>query len=173
MKRRIIIIVCILLVIPKFGISASNLENDASLPMMVFKSIMYVVIFIIVILFAMYGTKFIARRSQSLLKSKYVHIIDSVNVGQNTKIIIAKVSNFIYILSLNNNQTSLIDKMSVDTFFENLNQNDFEDYLSEYMNENKDWENSSIRIKDKVKEALNKISFRKIGKEDEKNEKDS
>ncbi|WP_143254306.1 flagellar biosynthetic protein FliO [Anaerosalibacter sp. Marseille-P3206] len=173
MKKCIIFTICILLVIPSFGTSTSGLENDASLPLMVFKSIMYVVIFIIVILFAMYGTKFIARRSQSMLKSKYIHIIDSVNIGQNTKIIIAKISNFIYILSLNNNQTYLIDKMSIDTFFENVKQNNFEEYLNEYIDGNKDWENSSLIIKDKVKKVLDKINFTKIGKEDEKNEKDS
>ena len=96
-----------------------------------------------------------------------------MNVGQNTKIVIAKISNYIYILSLNNNQTSLIDKMDIDIFFENAKQDNFEEYLNEFMKNNKYEENSSLNIKGKVKELLGKIKFIKIGKEDEKNEKDN
>ena len=173
MKRFIIIILSILLVIPSFGIATSDIENDSNLAIMIFKSVIYVVIFVVVIFLAIYGTKFIARKSQSLLKSKYIQIIDSVNVGQNTKIIIARISNFIYILSLNNNQTSLIDKMDIDIFFENVRQDDFEEYLNSFMKDNKYGENSSLNIKGKAKEILDKIKFIKIGKEDEKDEKDN
>ena len=173
MKRTMIFMLSILLVIPSLGIATSNIENESNLAIMVLKSVIYVVIFIVVILLAIYGTKFIARRSQSLLKSKYIQIIDSVNVGQNTKIVIAKISNYIYILSLNNNQTSLIDKMDIDIFFENAKQDNFEEYLNEFMKNNKYEENSSLNIKGKVKELLGKIKFIKIGKEDEKNEKDN
>lgn len=173
MKRTMIFMLSIFLVIPSLGVATSNIENESNLAIMVLKSVIYVVIFIVVILLAIYGTKFIARRSQSLLKSKYIQIIDSVNVGQNTKIVIAKISNYIYILSLNNNQTSLIDKMDIDIFFENAKQDNFEEYLNEFMKNNKYEENSSLNIKGKVKELLDKIKFIKIGKEDEKNEKDN
>lgn len=173
MKRTMIFMLSIFLVIPSLGVATSNIENESNLAIMVLKSVIYVVIFIVVILLAIYGTKFIARRSQSLLKSKYIQIIDSVNVGQNTKIVIAKISNYIYILSLNNNQTSLIDKMDIDIFFENAKQDNFEEYLNEFMKNNKYEENSSLNIKGKVKELLGKIKFIKIGKEDEKNEKDN
>lgn len=173
MKRIIIYIIFILLVIPSFAIASSDIQNGSNLALMVFKSVIYVVIFIVVIFLAIYGTKFIARKSQSLLKSKYIHIIDSVNVGQNTKIIIAKISNYIYIISISNNQTFLIDKMKMDEFFENIKNDDFEKYLNEYMLNNRYEENNSLNIKLKAKEILDKIKLTKKGKEDEKDEKDN
>ena len=173
MKRIIIYILFILLVIPSFAIASSDIQNGSNLALMVFKSVIYVVIFIVVIFLAIYGTKFIARKSQSLLKSKYIHIIDSVNVGQNTKIIIAKISNYIYIISISNNQTFLIDKMKMDEFFENIKNDDFEKYLNEYMLNNRYEENNSLNIKVKAKEVLDKFKSTKKGKEDEKDEKDN
>ena len=72
----------------------------------------FIIIFIGVILLAMYSTKFIAKRANYLGKDKYLTVLDSINLGGNIKIITIKIYNQIYILSITNNTTTLIDKLS-------------------------------------------------------------
>lgn len=173
MKRQIIFLTILALIVPCIVSATSEIDEGSELAMMVFKTVIYIVIFIMVIIFAIYGTKFFAKKSQSFMKSKYIHIIDSVSIGQNTKLIIAKISNNIYIISLNNNQVTLIDKISTDTFVSNIDKSDFDQYFNHFIDEKRNNNINSLKFKDKIKDFLENIKSTEIDKEEEKNEKNS
>lgn len=157
MKRLIILLTNFILVMPSYVIAASEVDDGPNLAMTVFKTVIYIIIFIAVIIFAIRGTRYVAKKSQSLMKSKYIHIIDSVSVGQNTKLVIAKISNNIYIISISNNQVILIDKINTDTFMDGIDKSDFDQYLDHFADDKRINNYNSLKLKDKIKKLLDSI----------------
>lgn len=67
--------------------------------------------FVIVILLAFYFTKYIARKSNLLSKSKNIKVIEAISLGNNTKIFIIEVLGTVYIVYDNNSHLLLLDKV--------------------------------------------------------------
>ena len=162
-RNRKVINIIIIMVLLCSHISYAAGETDFNIGKTILKSILYLFIFIIFILFTIYGTKFIAKKSKRFINSKYIQIIDKINLDTNTKIIIVEINEYIYILGLNNNTIELIDKVSEDDFNFKDDVN-FEKQLKEY--ENKYINNG---FKNKLKEMTKWNKF--IGKEDDDDEK--
>ncbi|MTI48003.1 flagellar biosynthetic protein FliO [Sporosalibacterium faouarense] len=76
------------------------------------KIVLYLLALALVLFLTYYGTKFIARHSKKLGKGNNIEILDQFSFGSNNKILVAKIYRKIYVLSVNNNQTSVIDKLS-------------------------------------------------------------
>ena len=49
-------------------------------------------------------------KNSKVYKSKYMRIIDILNIGTNTKILMVEIEDYIYILVINNNSAELIRK---------------------------------------------------------------
>lgn len=140
--------------------------------------LLYLFLFLVVIVITVYGTKFIAKKSRKILNSKYMQVIDTININLNTKIILAKIIDKIYIILINNNNATLIDKFDADNFNINTTDNDkdlnFQNYLDSILDCSKrGFSSTNENIKKRVSELKDKYIARKIkkSKEDEKNEK--
>ena len=57
----------------------------------IFQLIFYIVIFILVIFLTLYGTKLIAKNFKGITSSKYISLLDVINIPGGAKIIIAKI----------------------------------------------------------------------------------
>jgi len=129
----------------------------------VFKSILqlilYLGIFLAVIIFSILGTRFIAKNYKRVVSSKYIDLLDVLNLPGGSRIAIVKIDKKIYILSINNNSTTIIDKIDKDEF--NLFEVNFDNYLEKYFDK---W-----NINFKSSKLLSKFNLKK-DKEDINNE---
>lgn len=147
---------------------AAEIENY-SLGKAMFKLVFYIIITFIVLIIAVYGTRFIARNSKRFVSSKYIRIIDSLNLGANFKILIVEINGNVYILAITNNNVEIMDKVSKEDFDKNTS---FEDQLHKYSsNYFKDY-NYFNKIRKNIKDMLVKPN-KDIDKEDENYEKDN
>lgn len=78
------------------------------------KTIIYLVSFVIVIILAFYFTKFIAKKSNLMSRSKNIKVIEAISLGNNTRIFIVEVLGIIYIVFDNNSHLLLLDKLNRD-----------------------------------------------------------
>ncbi|MEY8303182.1 flagellar biosynthetic protein FliO [Anaerosalibacter bizertensis] len=170
MKRKTFIM-SLTFFLPEIALATSHSERSFNYVQLFFKTIIYVVIFILVLFATFYGTKFLAKRSKPFFKSKYVEIIDSVNIGSNNRIVIAKVANFIYILSINNNDTILIDKMEMQSFYSKVKE---AKALDKDLYDNIKVDNDNVGLENEFKKILDKFKLvnRKIDRDEDKNEED-
>ncbi|KNF08827.1 putative flagellar protein [Gottschalkia purinilytica] len=129
-------------------------NTDSSIFLAFFKIIGLLIVFGIIILLTFYCTKFIAQKTNYLAKSKNIELLDSISLDGNggTKISIIKIQNYIYVLLVGNNTSTLIDKFHEDDISiesirnKNINTNkNFDKYLEALMN------------KDKINEMSNKL----------------
>ena len=124
--------------------------EDVSLLKTIFQLIFYLLVFVVVIFITLYGTKLIAKNYKGFNRSKYMEIIDLLNIQNGVKLAIVKVNNKIYILSISNAATTVIDTIDP----EDLENKEFDTYFDKYINK-KDQEfgpNLYInKIKDKLK----------------------
>ena len=120
-----------------------------------------------VIIFAIYGTKFIAKNSKRFVSSKYIQVLDRISLDVNNKIIIVEINKYIYILGINNNIMKLIDKIPKEDFETELV---FENHLEWHRNKYADNNDIFSGFKSKTKEYSTKWN-KFIGKEDEDDEK--
>lgn len=153
--------------LPSIVYASSDINNSESIFKMIMKMLFYIIMFIIVLFFAFYGTKFFAKRSKNLMKSKYIEVIDSVSVGSNFKLLIAKILDKYYILAIDNNNVTLIDRIDDKNQIEDYmldKQKNFDDYLTKHKNKQK-LNHSDLFFK--VKEKI----FKQNDKEDENHEK--
>lgn len=141
--------------IPVYG---SGYE-DISLFKIILQLIFYLVIFVAVILLSIYGTKFIAKNYKKVVSSKYMDLIDILTIPGGSKLAIVKVNNNVYILSISNNGTTVIDKLNKDEF--HTLEDNFDNYLDKYLGK---WNNNL-----KTNRILSKFYFNK-DKEDMKDE---
>lgn len=163
-KKRILLVLLIILTLFNSPIFAQG-TNTISSWKLILKFIFYLIIFIAVIFMALYGTKLIAKNTQGMGNSKYVKLLDTINIPGGWKITIVEINNMIYILSSNTNGTSVIDKIEGDDFL--IIEEDFETYLDKYLKKNNF---NLLKISEDVKSCFNKWKIIK-GKEEKKDEK--
>lgn len=93
--------------------------------------IFFLIIFAGIVFLALYLTKFIAKKTNYLGRSKNLTILEFMNVSANVKIMTVKIYKKVYILSISNGHTTVIDKLDE----EDLDQK-FEDYLNQNLMQN-------------------------------------
>lgn len=127
-----------------------------------FQLIFYLVIFIAVIFATLYGTKLIAKNAKGMANSKYIQLLDVINIPGGSKIIIAKINDKIYLLSTTNNGVNIMDIIEEKDF--PMVEENFDTYLDRYLIKNK---LNYSKINGNLKSFFNK--FKRIkDKEDKK-----
>ena len=160
-----IFILNLVLVLFMGNISYATEGADFSIAGAILKLLFTTMIFIVVIIITIYGTRFIAKKSNRFISSKYIRVIDSLNLGTNIKIVMVEINNFVYILVTNNNTIEIVDKIVREEFEFNQNK-DSEKELYRYM----DRYDYISKFQGKMNKILNKSS-KFVDKEEEDNEK--
>jgi flagellar biogenesis protein FliO len=152
------------------NISYAVQDTNFGLGKAILKLLSYTLILVFVLVVTIYGTKFIAKKSKKFANGKYIQILDSLSMGTNTKIVIIKVNNMIYIIAIANNTIEVIDKLPVEEF-EFHNEVDFEEQLDKYKNKYI-YDNEFIsRFQARIKKILTRSDNNFNSKEDEDDEK--
>lgn len=155
MKLLKYVISSILLFFLSNSVYASGYE-DVSLIKTIFQLIFYLIVFAVVIFITLYGTKFIARHYKGFSNSKYMQIIDALNIQNGIKLVIVNINKKIYILSISNTGTTVIDTIDP----EELEEEKFDNYLNHHMNKREmqgpDLNLYVNKIKDKLKFSKDK-----------------
>ena len=118
--------------------SISYTQNDGSVTLSFIKVIIYFISFLLVVFLAFYFTKLIAKKTSCMTKSNNIQVLDFVSLSSNIKIAIVNIIDNIYILSINNNEVIVIDKLSKDdvniaNFITNSNQKSFNNYFEDIL----------------------------------------
>lgn len=134
MKKKIVgLISFVILLLPNITVYAGGYEN-ISLFKIILQLIFYIIIFILVIFLSLYGTKLIAKNVKGITSSKYINLLDLMNIPGGGKITITKINKKVYILLITSNSSSIIDIIDEDAFsFESEN---FDNFLTKYLNKN-------------------------------------
>lgn len=112
----------------------------------------FLIIFASIIFLALYVTRFISRKTNPLGKGKNLIVLDFVNLSGNVKLVTVKIYKKIYILSIANNHTTVVDKLNE----EDLDM-DFEDYLNQNLMSNQDDVKAYLdKFKEKFSEMIKK-----------------
>ena len=75
-------------------------------------SLIFSIIGIIVVLFlTYYSTKWLSTKTNVAMKSKYMNIIDKIMLGQNKFLAIAEICNKYYLISITENNISIIKEL--------------------------------------------------------------
>jgi flagellar biogenesis protein FliO len=111
-------------------------QNDDSIALSLFKIILYFIVFLLVIVLAFYFTKLVAKKTSYMTKSNNIQILDFIALSSNSKIAIVNIIDNIYILSINNNEVTVIDKLSkedanITNLKVNSEQKSFNNYLED------------------------------------------
>lgn len=138
------------------------MNADYGIGKSIFKLFSYTAIFVLVIIVAIYGTKFIAKNSKKFASSKYMKIIDVLNIDVNTKIAMIEINNKLYVFAVNNNNIEIIDEFSKEDLKTNIDL-DFDEQLEKY----KDRYICDKNIFSNLRQKINNLT----SKEDEDNEK--
>ena len=164
-KKRLILVVFVIAILSSLPVYSQGYES-----INVFKSmgklIFLIIIFIAMIFLTFYGTKLIAKNAGGMAKSKYIQLIDAINVTSGSKIVIAKINGKFYVLSVNNNGSKLIDTIDEDDF--PLVEDNFDGFMDTDFIKNK-LTNSKINKNTKLfyKKHINKITKNKEDIDDE------
>jgi len=160
MKNMIkILLSVIILVLFNVPVYAGGFEN-ISLFKIILQLIFYIIIFVFVVFLSLYGTKLVAKNFKGIASSRYMDLLDIMNIPGGGKIIITKINKKIYILLTTNNSSNVVDIIDENNFcFESQN---FDNYLSKYLNKN-----SNNKIGDKFIKLFDKSK----DKEDRNDEK--
>lgn len=158
-----LLILCITMINYSSIVYAAGNE-ETSIIKTILQLIFYIIIFVFVIFFSLYGTKLIAKNFKGITSSKYIKLLDIINIPGGAKIIIAKINRKIYILSTNNNGINVIDVIEEEEFY--AEEESFDNYLSKYLNT----DYSNYNISNKIKSLINKFNIKK-DKDDNRNEK--
>lgn len=111
------------------------------------KVIFFFVIFIGIVIAALYFSKFLAKKTNYLAKGKHIRVLEGVNLNATVRIVTVKIYKKVYILSISNNHTTLID-----TLDESEIDKDFEDYLNENLETSqRDLPEYVLVIKEKIR----------------------
>lgn len=139
MKIRITLFsLSIILILSGFPVYSAGFE-DVSLGQIIFKLIAYLLIFIFVILLTLYGTRLIGKNFKGMGRSKYINILDAINLPGGSKLVITKVNQKVYLLGVNNSNINVIDIIEENEFPEA--EEEFHDYLTKFLDKNKDYNN--------------------------------
>lgn len=118
-----------------------------------FSMILLIAIFIGVVFLALYSTKFIAQKTNNLGNNRNIKIVDFINLSRETRIVTVKIYNKLYILSVNNNSTTVIDELKEEDLggeFSELLQKNMEFRNDKYLNYN------IVDLKNKISKAIKK-----------------
>ena len=118
-----------------------------------FSIILLIAIFIGVVFLALYSTKFIAQKTNNLGNNRNIKIVDFINLSRETRIVTVKIYNKLYILSVNNNSTTVIDELKEEDLgveFSELLQKNMEFRNDKYLNYN------IVDLKNKISKAIKK-----------------
>lgn len=91
--------------------------------------ILYIGVITLVLLMTIFGTRYIAKNTKRFVSSKYMKIVDVLNLGTNLKIIMLQVKDYIYVIVVSNNSIEVVDKLPKDSI---VHVEDFEEYLDRY-----------------------------------------
>ncbi|NLJ79154.1 MAG: hypothetical protein GX329_07310 [Tissierellia bacterium] len=78
--------------------------------------ILNIFVFIFIIILAIYGTRFIGKRTSGFINSKHMEIIDIIKLDSNTKVAIICINRMIYIMAIAGSTVKLLDRFSEDEF---------------------------------------------------------
>ncbi|EOC99718.1 flagellar biosynthetic protein FliO [Caldisalinibacter kiritimatiensis] len=84
------------------------------------KLVFYLIAFFAVLFLSYFTSKVIGKKSSTMIKSKNISIIDSMSIGRNSRIMIVKILNSLYIVAVNENQTTVLDKIDDNQIIENI-----------------------------------------------------
>jgi flagellar biogenesis protein FliO len=144
-------------------------EMGFSIGRALLKLLFYTLVLAFVLFITIYGTKFIAKNTRRFINSKYMKIIDILNLGNNAKIIIMEINHIIYIVAIANNTIEIVDKLPREEF-DFHKDIDFEEQLDRYKNKDILDNKYFSKFQIKAQRILNKTN-KFIDKEDEDNEK--
>ncbi len=136
-----------------FVYSSNNIANEEpDIISLTFKLLFYLLVFVGVILLTFYGTKFLAKHSKKIGKTNNIETLEYLNLGNNNKILAIKMYKRIYILAINNNTTTVIDKIDENEIDLNCvesskQENKFQNQLDSILNSTDDEQNSSLNTK--------------------------
>lgn len=91
--------------------------------------ILYIGVITLVLLMTIFGTRYVAKNTKRFVSSKYMKIVDVLNLGTNLKIIMLQVKDYIYVIVVSNNSIEVVDKLPKDSI---VHVEDFEEYLNRY-----------------------------------------
>lgn len=80
----------------------------------IIRIIIYLISFLAVIFLAYIFTKYLAKKSNSLNRSKNIKIVEGISIGNNSRILIVAVLDKFYIVYDNNSSLLLLDKLDKD-----------------------------------------------------------
>ncbi len=104
-------------------------QTDYSLGTVILKMLFYIGMVILVLFMAMYGTRFIAKNTRRFISSKYMKVIDVLNLGTNLKIMMIEIKDNVYVIAVTSNSIEVIEKLSKEV----INQmDDFQQHFSKY-----------------------------------------
>jgi len=106
---------------------AAKVDNEFGTVML--NLIIYIGAITLVLLLAVYGTRYIAKNTKRFVTSKYMRIVDILNLGTNLKILMLQVKEYIYVIVVSNNSIEVVDKLPKESI---VQLDDFEDYLNKY-----------------------------------------
>lgn len=166
-KKRAVLVLLVIIMLSSFPVHSQGYENT-NVFKLVGQGIFYLVIFIAMIFLTLYGTKLVAKNAGGMAKSKYIQLIDAINITSGSKIIIAKINNKIYILTTSNNGSDIIDIIEEEDF--PIIEENFDNYLDKNLIVNK---LSNSKLNKSIKLFYDKhINKRIKNKEDKKDEKE-
>ena len=165
-KRKVLIVLILIITIISLPVYSQGYGN-ANLFKLVGQLIFFLVIFIAMIFITLYGTKLVAKNAGGMVRSKYIQLLDAINIPGGSKIVITRINNKIYILSTDSNGSNVIDIIDEEDF--PIIEEDFNNYLDKHLIKNKFNENKiSKDIKSFYVKHINKRIKNKEDKNDEK-----
>ncbi|MBU5254767.1 flagellar biosynthetic protein FliO [Tissierella praeacuta] len=159
-KKTNILVVLIFLTL--YGLPVHAIEVVESSPIkIVFQLIFYITMFTVVIFLTIWGTKIVAKNYKGFTSSKYIDLLDVMNLSSGCKIVITRINQKIYILAVTNNNTNIIDVIEADEF--PIREEKFNEYLNNYLDKN----GNIYKINKKIESLFSNLKD-KEGKKDEK-----
>lgn len=128
MLRKVLIKTLILLI--TFKQIAYAAQVNSSPGSVIIKMLLYLLAILFVLLMAMYGTRFIVKNTKRFVTSKYMKIVDVINLGTNFKILMLEINENIYIIAVTSSTIEIIDKFSKEQIVQRDN---FDEHLNKYI----------------------------------------
>lgn len=141
---------------------ASEFEK-ISLGRTIVQLLLYLVVFVGIIFLTIYGTRFLANNYKVVVSSKYMNIVDTLNLPGGAKLVLVKAADKIYILSILSSGTTVVDIIKSEDL--PISEDSFDNYLNKYMGK---WNLNTLNNR-KDKKNISRL-FNKKDKEEFKNE---
>ncbi len=133
-KKKVVLVLFVIMILFSLPVYSQGYENTNIFK--VFGQLIFLlVVFIAMIFLTLYGTKLVAKNAGSMAKSKYIQLLDAINIPGGSKIIIAKINNKIYIITTSNTGSTIIDIIEEDEF--EIIEDNFDNYLDQGLIMNK------------------------------------